>query len=142
MITHYNVLETVYNYFKNIPELANIKFLYEFPAQKQDLPLRSPIVTIGLDEYKMAPIEDAELVTSTDALNTATVKMLICVPKAQSGFDCYCTLKSILNNSKEFINSNKVLNIKTDSMRFDSTVCGLVLPFYISLKLDSAYIEL
>ncbi len=140
MITYSEILQTVLEAFKSAEDLKEVKFLYDFPAKKQDLPLRSPIVTVGFEEIKVETTEIKEIIFFDASPCTATLRLLLCIPKEQSGFRCYELLEKVINNCKLLLGQYDVTNIKSGQMRFDSSVCGLILPLYITLELGNAFV--
>lgn len=141
-ICNENLLLWIYNFLSNSAKeqgFDSTKFVFDFPADKQDLPLRNPVVSIGLEELKIVTSEEFTSIGINHSPYFTTIKCLICLPKAETGFCCYEILDMILASFEENLSEYKIIEMKTDKICFDSTLCGLVLPLYITFSFPNAF---
>lgn len=108
-----------------VSTVAGVTVTPEFPDKKQDLPLRNPIVTVGVNDITIEGIEDAKLAEGM-APSTVTVRLTVCVPKTMTGENSCKTVDAVINSLKSMLQTYSILTIKVSNTRYSSKLSALV----------------
>ncbi len=114
-----------------------VKYIPEFPSQRQDLPLRTPVVSVGADRVV---VPGQSLDTSAEEESNSSrvrLKFCICVPKSLSGLACYEVFDKFLSVTQSILDTYSVIDIVTDAMKYSATINGLLLPVQMTIAIKS-----
>ncbi len=139
MISIELLITDVCDILSNSAHTEGIAFIPEFPSSKQDLPLTSPVVSVGVEQICAEPGELQTKLEVGASPSTVKLKLLICVPKSIAGIDCYGVFDKVIAATAGILNKYTVLSVATEQMKYSSTINGLVLPLEIELSSGHAY---
>lgn len=134
------LISDVLEVYRGTSTLWDIEFVNEFPNKKHDLPLRYPIVSVGVDEVNIFPIEEYNSIYFGRSPSTARLKLCICVPNSSGGNACYDVLDRVINATTSILKMYTLIGIKTDEMKYSSSISGLVIPLYITVDTGHAFV--
>jgi hypothetical protein len=134
-----SLIGNVCEVFRSNNLLKDVEFLCEFPGKKHDLPLRFPIVSIGVDKLTVSPIEDATRLDFGKSPTKVRLKLNICVPHTDSGHLCYNVLDRIMTVSTNLLYRYTINSVDIGEMSYSSSIAGLVIPLYFTLSIGHAY---
>ncbi len=117
-----------------VSKVAGVTVTPEFPDKKQDLPLRNPIVTVGVNDITAQGIEDAKLAEGL-APSTVTVRLTVCVPKLMTGEKCMQMVDAVINSLKSMLQTHSILTVKVSNTRYSSKLSALITD--VDVKFDS-----
>jgi len=117
-----------------VSKVAGVTVTPEFPDKKQDLPLRNPIITVGVNDITIEGIEDAKLAEGL-APSTVTVRLTVCVPKFITGEKSCQTVDTVINSLKSMLQTYSISTIKVSNTRYSSKLSALVTD--VDVKFDS-----
>ena len=122
-----------------------ITFIPEFPARKQDLPLKHPVVSVGVERVGANPLDDNTTLLVNESPCTARVRLLMCVPKSAGGDASHRVLDKVLSACPLLLPKYKILRFYTGTVKYSTVITGLVLPldivFSVGHAFDSAHSE-
>lgn len=124
--------------FNASPKSAGIKYIHEFPGTKQDIPLTSPIVSVGAERVAVTR-KTADTTLSDSSSASVRLKFCICVPKSLSGRACYAVFDKLMAVTETLLSRYSLTKIVTEEMKYSSTVNGLILPVIMTVSLGNAY---
>lgn len=133
------LIETVCNIYNESEHSYGIKYIQEFPSQKQDLPLRSPVVSVGVEKVAVKSETFNTAIQNGSSPSEVKIKFLICVPKNNSGSTCYEVLDKFLLATKTLVETYSIIDIGTEAIKYSSTINGLILPVQITVFTGNAY---
>lgn len=132
MSTPSNTLNTVISIIKSaVGDSAAVT--KEFTGNKQELPLKSIVISAGIKKTDVKYIEAEEASSHQRKL---VVEALVCAPKNCSSESIIILLDKIFQ--KSFESHGKTITLygfSTDSIRYSSSICALILPIYITVGL-------
>ncbi len=139
MISIDTLIKDVCTTLGNSPKTAGITFLPEFPARKQDLPLKHSVVSVGLDGVNANPIASASKLEQGASPCTVNLKLLICVPKTDSGSSCHKVFDKVISACPLLLEKYDVARIHTGTIKYSTVIAGLVLPLNIAISAGNAF---
>ena len=139
MISVESLINNICNKLNSSAYSSGVKYVPEFPKKKQDMPLRSPIVSVGADKITVEPQKDATSLKKGASPSYVRLKFYICVPKSSTGNACYAVLDKFIAASKSLLETHTIIGIETEEMKYSSSVNGLVLPVVLTLSTGHAY---
>ena len=116
-----------------------ITFIPEFPARKQDLPLKHPVVSVGIERVGANPMGESLTLTENGSPCTVRIRLLICVPKSAGGNTCHRVLDKVMSACALLLPKYQVLKFYTGTMKYSTVITGLVLPFDIIFDVGNAF---
>ncbi len=133
-----NIIDSMCRAFSENCNLADVKFIHEFPSAKQDMPLREPIVSIGMESILIA---NDDKVTIKTGVSSCEVEILlnVCVPKAESGFNCQRIVDRIIEGIECFLDVFSIIGIVVEKTKYSTSLNALVVPIKILISNDNAY---
>lgn len=121
-----------------VSKTSGVTVTPEFPDKKQDLPLRNPIITVGVNDITIEGIEDAKLAEGL-APSTVTVRLTVCVPKLMTGEKSCQTVDAVINSLKSMLQNYSILTIKVSNTRYSSKLSALVTNVDVKFDLGNAF---
>lgn len=118
---------------------AGITFLPEFPARKQDLPLKHPVVSVGVDRVGANPIDSATELGKNASPCTVRLKLLVCVPKTDSGSSCHKVFDKVISACPLLLGKYRIQRFYTGAIKYSTVIAGLVLPVSIVFSAGEAF---
>ena len=105
--------------------IAGVTVTPVVPDKQQDLPLRNPIISVGVNNISVEGIDGAKL-TESSSFSTVTVRLSVCAPKTVTGERCMQTGDSVINAMKPLLNAYSIAAVKVGNTRYSSTLSALV----------------
>lgn len=121
-----------------VSKTSGVTVTPEFPDKKQDLPLRNPIVTVGVNDITIEGREDVKLAEGM-APSTVTVRLTVCVPKLMTGDKCMQTVDAVINSLKSMLQNYSILTIKVSNTRYSSKLSALVTDVDVKFYYGTAF---
>ena len=118
--------------------IAGVTVTPEFPDKLQDLPLRNPVISVGVNNISVDGVDDAKL-TASASPSTVTVRVSVCVPKPMTGERCMQTVDSVINALKSLLTSYSIVTVKAGNTRYSSTLSALVTDVDIKFYSGNAF---
>lgn len=118
---------------------SGITFLPEFPARKQDLPLKYPVVSVGVDRVGANQTVASGESESVSSPCTVRLKLLICVPKTNSGSSCHQVFDKVISACPLLLGKYEIQRFYTGAIKYSTVIAGLVLPLNIVFSAGEAF---
>ena len=139
MISIETLINDVCEILGSSEKTAGITFLPEFPARKQDLPLKHPVVSVGVDR-----VGSNQTVTTAESEANASpctvrLKLLICVPKTDSGSSCHRVFDKVISACPLLLDKYQIQRFYTGAIKYSTVIAGLVLPVSIVFSAGEAF---
>ncbi len=118
--------------------ISGVTVTPEFPDNLQDLPLRNPIISVGVNAI-WAEGEDGAKLTESIAPSTVTVRMTVCVPKTMTGERCMQTVDAVINSLKLLSNTYSIATLKVSNTRYSATLSALVIDIDVKFYFGNVF---
>ena len=120
-----------------------IRYVTEFPATRQDLPLSGPVAAVGIGRMTVENTKDEEgnvrYVTAKASSSMVTVTITLCIPKTKLSAGYAGTLDTLLAAAKNLTTAYQVLSITTGDAKYSSSVGALVIPVNIKINAGNLF---
>ncbi len=121
-----------------VSKVAGVTVTPEFPDRQQDLPLRTPIISVGVKDITAEGIEGVKLAEGA-APSTVTVRLTVCVPKLMTGEKCMQTIDAVINSLRSILQTNSILSIKVNYTRYSAKLSALVTDIDVKFNSGNAF---
>ena len=119
----------------------HIKVVELFPSGSTEFPLKAPTVSVGIKTAQL-PYGEGAFRGKDDFGNSyygitalVTLGLNICVPKSQSGYDCYATFDMVAAACNEIQDFN-VVSLSMGEIHYNRSMGALVMPAEITLTAE------
>lgn len=129
----YNVVNTLSS------AMSGLTVTQEFADIKQDIPLRSPVITVGLKEIQVESSAESGIIASDASPCFVTVRLSLCAPKTHTGLECCEVLDGTVNALKGILNMYSLTDITVGDMKYSSTLAALVVTVDVKIAYGNAY---
>ncbi len=120
--------------------ISGVKVMPEFPDEMQDLPLREPMISVGVNAIKVeSGIEDVNNVSNNNSPVILTMRMSICVPKTMTGMRCNQLVDATITAMSDILPKYTIIGIKAGSISYSATLSALNVNVDVIFKLGNAF---
>ena len=119
--------------------MSGLTVTQEFADIKQDIPLRSPVITVGLKEIQVRSSAESGIIASDASPCFVTVRLSLCAPKTHTGLKCCEVLDGTVNALKGILNMYSLTDITVGDMKYSSTLAALVVTVDVKIAYGNAY---
>ncbi len=121
-----------------VSKVSGVTVTPEFPDKQQDLPLRNPVISVGVNDIS-AEGEDGANLTVTSAPSSVTIRLSVCVPKTMTGEKCMQIVDSVINSLKVLLTDYSIAKISVSNTRYGATLAALITDVDVKFNSGNAF---
>ena len=119
--------------------LPDIAVAPEFSNIKQNMPLQSPIITVGTERIVITADAEAGVVSTGSSESIVTVRLSLCAPKRFTGLDCSYLSDRTVEALRKLLDMYFVIGMEIGDIKYSSTLSALVSEIKITVDYGNAY---
>lgn len=119
--------------------LTEVKVITEFPDRQQDLPLKQPIISVGVFSVVIESGTDAVNISAGNSPMAVTVRLSICVPKTDEGIKCTELVDQSINVMAGFLSQYSIGDVNVGQTRYSSALGALNTNIDLKFNIGNAF---
>lgn len=124
----------------SLNDFKDLTFFEAFPPRKKAVPLKKPIVAVGIEKLEITDkfvANDDGVLVKQELCRSAAVKLLlsICVPFSYGGSSCHDILTRVVN-ALTFRSDLNISSSECDEIKADRDTDALIMNAYINIDAD------